>query len=126
MANQQTGEMDSLERIAIALERIADCLEAQQQPHAPNFSANIEEFKSFDWGSIGATVDKTDQYGAAIVSYRGKQYLRRSPNNNFSPAIYFSRGLGKDESGKNLYERLITFKQTGEVNPVSRKAEAML
>lgn len=119
------GDRDLLERIAVALERIAESLEGQQ-PHAPNYSANIEEFKTFDWDSIGATVDKRDQYGAAIVTYRGKQYLRRSPENAYSPAIYFSRCVGKDESGKNIYERLITFKQLGDVNPVSRKAESML
>jgi hypothetical protein len=90
------------------------------------FGARMQDFKSFDWGKIGAIVEEFDQYGAAIVSFRGKQYQRRSPENAFTPAIYFSRCVGKDANGKNLYERLITFKRPAEVNPVSRKVENMI
>lgn len=127
MPNPHTGEIDPLERIAIALERIADLLE-QHQPEAKalNFTASMENFKTFDWGRIGATIERSDEYGAAIVSYKGYEYSRRSPENSYTPAIYFSRCIGKDLMGKNKYERLITFKRSSEINPVSRKAEAML
>jgi hypothetical protein len=129
-----TKENDPMERIAIALERntialerIADLLE-QQQPEAkaPNFTAKMQDFKNFDWGKIGATIEQSDQYGAAIVSFRGKQYQRRSPENAYTPAIYFSRCVGLDAGGKKVYERLITFKRPAEVNPVSRKVENMI
>lgn len=127
MPSSHAGESGPLKRIAIALERIADLLE-QQQPEAKalNFTARMEDFKTFDWSRIGASVVKSDQYGAAIVVYRGREYYRRSPENSYTPAIYFSRCIGKDSTGKNEYERLITFKRSSEVNPVSRKAEAML
>jgi len=104
-----TKELDPMERIAIALERntialerIADLLEQQPlQGNAPNFSdqpvpienlvlnlsANIEEFKGFNWVKIGAKVVQVDQYGVSIVSYGGRQYKRRSPDNACTPAI---------------------------------------
>jgi len=63
MPNQHTGELDPMERIAIALERIADLLEQQQPDKAPNYTARMEDFKSFDWGKIGATVAEFSSLG---------------------------------------------------------------
>ena len=106
-----------MERIAIALERMAP------DGGAPNLQKSIEEFKSFNWASIGAKVVQTDQYGPAIVEWGGKQFTRRSPQNKFSAAIWFSRGTGeKDSEGRTIYERLISFKVLEGADPLSAKA----
>ncbi len=114
--------MLALERIAEAVERLAPASTA-----APNYTYSLESFSSFDWASINTTVVQSDQYGAAIVSWKGKQFVRRSPSNKFDPAIWFSRCVGKDENGENRYERLVTFKpQKTEVEPVSEKARRLV
>ena len=74
--------MLALERIAEAVERLAPASTA-----APNYTYPLESFSSFDWASINATVVQSDQYGAAIVSWKGQQFVRRSPSNKFDPAI---------------------------------------
>jgi hypothetical protein len=104
-------------RQMLALERIADTLEriAPTSTKAPNYQYPLESFTTFDWTSIGATIVQNDQYGAAIVSWRGQQFVRRSPSNKFDPAIWFSRCVGKDDSGENRYERLVTFKPLSKV-----------
>jgi hypothetical protein len=104
-------------RQMLALERIADTLEriAPTSTKAPNYQYPLESFTTFDWTSIGATIVQSDQYGAAIVSWRGQQFVRRSPSNKFDPAIWFSRCVGKDDSGENRYERLVTFKPLSKV-----------
>lgn len=68
-------------------------------------------------------MERFDQYGVAIVNWRGLQFVRRSPSNKFGEAIWFSRCTGKGEDGENKYERLITFKPISkkEVEPVSDK-----
>jgi hypothetical protein len=136
MPDPQTGEIAPIKRIAIALERIATALEQRQDDGKDlNYFAPIEEFKTFDWGKIGAVVVKSDQYGAAVVGIhpdeswqQWKEYIRRSPDNAYDTAIFFSRCVGKDEDGKNKYERLITFKSKKpiDVNPISRKAEGLI
>ncbi len=92
---------------------------------APNFQRSLETFAAFNWASIGATVERTDQYGAAIVSWRGLQFVRRSPSNKFQEIIFFSRCVGKDDDGNNKYERLISFKPVSkiDVEPVPLKVE---
>ena len=118
-----------LERIAVASERTSEAVQqmAQLNIEAPNFQRSLETFAQFDWASIGATVERTDQYGAAIVSWRGLQYVRRSPSNKFGEAIWFSRCTGKDENGENAYERLVTFRPLSkvEVEPVPDKVARM-
>jgi hypothetical protein len=107
-----------LERIAAALERLAP------PPTAPNYQASLEEFKNFNWEKIGATVEFSDYYGVALVRWQGQLYKRRSPENAYKTAIFFSRCTGKDEEGRNQYERLITFKEPDTtIQPISRKAE---
>jgi hypothetical protein len=73
-------------------------------------------------------VERQDQYGAAIVSWNGQQYTRRSPSNKFGEAVWFSRCVGKDESGQNKYERLITFKPTSkaQVDPIPEKVSRLM
>ncbi|ARV57992.1 hypothetical protein BZZ01_04480 [Nostocales cyanobacterium HT-58-2] len=112
-------------RQMLALEKIADTLErlAPTNVPAPNYQYPLESFTRFNWESIGATVVTNDQYGAAVVSWRGKQFIRRSPSNKFGEAIWFSRCIGKDDSGENRYERLVTFKPISkvEVDPIPEK-----
>lgn len=114
----QNRQMLALERLADAVERLAPTTTV-----APNYQRPLECFANFDWDSIGATVERSDQYGAAIVSWRGFQFVRRSPSNKFGEIIFFSRCVGKDESGENKYERLISFKPMSkiEVEPLPAK-----
>lgn len=117
----QERQAAALERMAIALERLAP------EAGAPNLQKPIAEFKGFDWSTIGASVVQRDQYGAAVVEWGGKQFTRRSPDNKFGAAIWFSRSTGeKDEQGRNQYERLITFKVLHEAEPIGSKASARL
>jgi hypothetical protein len=101
------------------LKRLID-LQAPQ--FAPNYQKNLQHFETFDWASISATVEQRDRDGVAVVTWRGSQYLRRSAQNKFRPAIWFSRAIGKDEQGENQYERLITFKDA-EVEPLPEKVK---
>ncbi|WP_104010074.1 single-stranded DNA-binding protein [Trichormus variabilis] len=113
--------MTVLLRIADALERIAPAT-----PKAPNYQYPIEQFLTFDWESIGAVVEKHDQYGAAVVSWGGRSFLRRSPANKYSAAIWFSCAVGKD--GENtIYERLITFKpRNSNAEPIPEKVTNLI
>jgi hypothetical protein len=112
-------------RQMVALERIADSISAiaPVSTAAPNYQRPLETFARFDWESIGATVERSDQYGAAVVSWRGLQFVRRSPSNKFKEIIFFSRCVGKDDDGNNKYERLISFKAVSkvEVEPLPDK-----
>lgn len=113
----------------IALERIADAVEriAPSTQVAPNYQYSLESFATFDWESLGATVERSDQYGAAIVNWRGNRFVRRSPSNKFGEAIWFSRCVGKDDNGENKYERLCIFKPLSkvEVEPVPSKVQKL-
>ncbi len=117
---------DLLLKILKQTERIANALESQDSK-PPQWCKPIKEFKNFDWQTIGATVIKSDRYGAAVVEWKSREYVRRSPENKFATAIYFSRSIGKDPTtGKANYERLITFKELASAEPISRKAEAQI
>lgn len=112
----------------LALERIADTLErlTPTSTVAPNYQRPLEGFADFDWSDIGVEVVRSDQYGAAIVSWRGQQFIRRSPSNQkFGDALWFSRCVGRGDDGENKYERLITFKPVAriEVEPVPNRVQ---
>ncbi len=111
-----------------ALEQIAEALDRLAPNTAPNYQRSLEEFRSFAWESINATIERSDQYGAAIVNWRGYQFVRRSPSNKFGEAIWFSRCVGKDETGENKYERLITFKPTSkaQVDAIPEKVSRLM
>jgi hypothetical protein len=117
-------------RQMVALERIADSIQhlVPVSTAAPNYQQPLESFAQFDWSTIGATVERSDQYGAAIISWRGLQFVRRSPSNKFGEAIWFSRCTGKGEDGENKYERLITFKAVCkvEVEPLPEKVSRLM
>jgi DdrB-like protein len=123
----QQRQMLAQERIANSLEKITVALEQLAPRTAPNHQYPLESFKTFDWSTIGATVEKSDQHGAAIVSWNGQQFIRRSAVNKYKPALWFSRCTGKAEDGSNAYERLITFKTLSktEVEPLSEKVRAL-
>ena len=126
MTPQQTELwLEIQHRQMIALERIADTLDSLAPKSAPNIQKPIEQFKSFDWVSIGASVEKSDNYGASLISWKGQLYTRRSPVNKFEPCLWFSRCVGKNEDGSNLYERLITFKSFSkhEADPLPPKVQ---
>ncbi len=114
-------------RQMLALERIADSIQhlVPASTAAPNLTAPLESFAQFDWASIAAIVERSDQYGAAIVSWRGLQFVRRSPSNKFGEAIWFSKSVGKDDNGDHRYERLITFKPLSKVEPVPERVSRL-
>lgn len=112
-------ELQLLTRNTMALEAIRDTLRKiyadvqmlRQNDKPPNYQYDIKAFSNFNWDLIGATVVERDRYGAAAVTYCGHTYIRRSPQNKFTDAIWFSRCTGKGENGENVYMRLITFKK---------------
>lgn len=77
-------------------------------PNRPRYIRKVTEFLEFDWSSIGATVEKKDRTGAAVVGWKDKQYFRRSKS-DFGNEVWFSTSLGKDDAGKALYDILIKF-----------------
>lgn len=92
------------------------------QNPSPNYTRHINEFLTFDWLTINARVTETDDDGPAVVEWQNKLFKRRAGNPTFGENIvYFSRAVGKDDSGQNRYERLITFKEMGEARELSRK-----
>lgn len=107
------------------LEQIASSLDTTGQP-APNIKRPIEEFKTFDWSSIGASVEFSDEFGPSQVSWKGKVFTRRSPDNKYKEAIWFSCCVGKDDKGDNKYERLIIFTKLDPAEPLGRKAEKLI
>lgn len=111
-----------LSSLVSALDRIGDFLEQRHPvPLAPNYQLSLERWQGFDWASIGATVERVDSYGAAVISWRGQMFVRRSPANKFEAAIWFSRCTGKDERGENQYERLCTFKPVPQAEPLPER-----
>jgi len=111
------------------LERVAQSLEeAEARKEASNYQLHLEEFATFDFSSIGATVERSDAQGAAILNWQGKQFLRRSPTNKYGAVVFFSRCIGNDEQGVKKYERLCTFKslEKVEVEPISDKATRLI
>lgn len=104
----------SLERIADALDRMA----IASAPAAPDYRRSLAEYPGFDWSTIGAQVIAGDEFGPTTLEQGGYQYTRRSPQNKFGEAIWYSRPLGRDAEGKVKYARLITFTKPAEAEPV--------
>lgn len=90
---------------------------------APNYQRQLNEYQNFDWGSIGAMILKQDEDGVSAVEWNGQVFVRRSPNNKYDAAIWFSRCTGKDADGNNRYVRLISFKAVNEAEPIAAKAK---
>lgn len=121
-------ENNLIERLIGVVERIARALEASNpEPPAPNYKADIKEYPDYQWDAIGAEIEQVDRYGAATVLWRGKRFVRRSPENSYGAVVFFSRCVGKDESGKDKYERLITFEKSDhKVRSISPEVEGLL
>lgn len=111
-----------LNRIATALEAMA-----MSTATAPNLQRPLDQYRDFDFSSIGAVVVERDAQGVTLVDHSGFRYIRRSADNKFAKAIWFSRSIGKDpDTGENKYVRLITFKIFGEAEPLPRKVESVI
>ncbi len=113
-----------LESIDQHLSRLTEALEAiawANSPKEPNFIHPITDYQVFAWDSIGAEVIKKDETGVTQVKWGGYIWTRRSPQNKFGEAIWFSRPAGKNSEGQTHYARLITFRKLSEVEPVPAK-----
>jgi hypothetical protein len=130
MSEPTTGEkmLAAIEKQTQILEAILEKLmqltnESAIEKPAPNYVVDISAYETYDWSSIGAEISQTDRDGVAMVVWRGKNFMRRSAQNKFQPAIWYSRSIGKDETGENTYERLITFKQLPVPEALPKKAK---
>lgn len=115
---------DHKDPLIVQLERIADALErlvSGNKPGAPDIVRPIDQYAAFDWSSIDAEVVKADDDGPTHVSHKGRLFTRRSPQNKFDPAIWYSTPAGKDDEGNVQYLRLITFKTIADAEPLPRK-----
>ncbi len=90
---------------------------------APNYQRPLSEYADFDWPSIGASVLNRDDDGVTAVEWNGQVFTRRSPNNKFDAAVWFSRHLGSDSDGNKRYARLITFRALSDAEPIASKAK---
>lgn len=101
------------------LTEIRDLLLLQAANIAPNYRYDLNEYPSFDWSAINATVTKSDSSGAAVVRFANHLWTRRSATGKYGKAIWFSRPNGKDESGDTLYLRLVTFKPIDDAESIA-------
>lgn len=124
-SNDTERIIELLASIAASLAAIAHNTQ-RELPEEPNLQRPLDQYLTFDWSSIDATIVKSDEYGPAIVECDGRLWTRRSPENKFGEAIWYSRAAGKDEAGVNRYLRLITFRQVADPEPISRAAEKAL
>jgi len=97
-----------------------EILTSNQQIKDPDYQKPLPEYRDFDWESIGAKAISHDSDGVSAVEWRGRIYKRRSPENKFAPAIWFSRHDGEQ------YQKLITFKAIEPAEPISRKVLAQI
>lgn len=109
--------LKQLTRIADALERIASA----GKPTAPDYIRPLAEYAGFDWPSINASVVQQDADGPTHVEWGGMLFTRRSPQNKFDPAIWYSRSIGRNEEGGAEYLRLITFREFKEADALPGK-----
>jgi hypothetical protein len=106
---QRMSEQNEILRvIAASLQGVESHLRhmAVSSNPAPNYQRHLSEYPSFDWSSIGATVLNRDGDGVTAVEWNGQVFTRRSPNNKFAEAVWFSRHLGQDSDGCDLKHRM--------------------
>lgn len=115
----QKALLATLERLTVAVESLA----RGGGPVEPNLVRPIEEYPTFDWSAIGASVVQRDPDGPTHVEHQGGLYTRRSPQNKFDPAIWYSRANGRDDNGDVRYLRLITFKPLKDAESLPRGVE---
>ena len=107
------------------LDELIRLLKSEQSDEEQNLVFPIEDYLTFDWASIGARITRSDDDGPTHVQCNGAVYYRRTKD-KFGHDVWFSRGNGKDENGEPMYQRLITFKEFGEVDPVGRQTKETL
>lgn len=106
--NQKKLEIQALQRIADLLERaitlVDQLLTQSQNTPGPRYMATAKEFKTFDWGAIGAEILRRDRDQLPdLVKWKDQIYSRRAkPDQDGN--IWFSRSLGNGE-----YDVLIRF-----------------
>lgn len=93
---------------------------------SPNYFKRLSDFQNFDWSSINADVIERDRDGVSVVEWEGRMFIRRKGNADYDPALYFSVCTGKDEAGKNKYDRLITFKQPSKAKRVPEETKELV
>jgi DdrB-like protein len=123
---QRVSEQNELLRmIAASLQGVESHLRqmAVSSNPAPNYQRPLSEYPIFDWSSIGATVLNRDEDGVTAVECNGQVFTRRSPNNKFDAAVWFSRHLGQDADGNKRYARLIVFRALSDAEPIAAKAK---
>jgi DdrB-like protein len=123
---QRINEQNEILRmIAASLQGVESHLRqiAVSSNPAPNYQRHLSEYPTFDWPSIGATVLNRDGDGVTAVEWNGQVFTRRSPNNKFDAAVWFSRHLGQDSDGNKRYARLITFRALNDAEPIATKAK---
>jgi ssDNA-binding DdrB-like protein len=106
---QRINEQNEILRmIAASLEGVESHLRqiAFSSNPAPNYQRPLSEYPTFDWPSIGATVLNRDDDGVTAVEWNSQVFTRRSPNNKFDAAVWFSRHLGQDSDGCDLKHRM--------------------
>lgn len=118
--NMRDRQIKALERIALALERVAPPVSI------PNYQFPLEAFETFDWESIGASVERVDRQGPVVVNWEGIRFQRREPSNRFRDAIWFASVSGKDERGEPIYQRLITFRHVASVGSVPERVKRLV
>ena len=111
--------LSELRKQTQAIEAQTQAIQSQTQATqalqvSPDYSYPFSAFDGFDWSSIGATVVSRDQYGASVVQWAGRQYIRRSKS-TYGKEFWFSVSVDGE------YKRLITFGKTAEVEPLSNK-----
>jgi hypothetical protein len=123
---QRVNEQNEILRmIAASLQGVESHLRqmAVSSNPAPNYQRPLSEYPIFDWPSIGATVLNRDEDGVTAVEWNGQVFTRRSPNNKFDAAVWFSRHLGQDADGNKRYARLIVFRALSDAEPIAAKAK---
>jgi hypothetical protein len=109
--------LDELSATVRGLLQIAGQWAETLQPVEPDIQRPLAAYPNFDWATIGARVLQADPDGATHVEWRGKIWTRRSPQNKFKKAIWYSRPTGTSESG-TTYAKLITFKEIADAEPL--------
>src|SRR3990172_8911486 len=122
------SDLSDIERLLSAqnaiLTLIAESLDALAKAQlgaqpAPDLRYPLENYKNFDFVSIGAEVAGQDRHGPTGVTWGGRLFGRRNGAGKFGRAIWFSRKTG-EEDGHRKYERLVTFKdQDDKIEPLA-------
>lgn len=92
-------------RLLTVLERIASAIKFSNRAAEPRYTKPISEYKNFNWGTIGATIDKADRYGPAVLCgqehlyVKKRQFLKGSRGDN--PILKYLSVIACAISGRN-------------------------